>query len=144
MSNINSIGLKEFVDKKLSNETPDEKEVIKEATLAAVNGGLGYMFSYKELDSDDKMTIEAVLARGNNIYDLVFVDNIGRFQMSALYHMLNSIKFLGSVYNFICFFLCLPVLHFCYCVDLYYAFSPPHPILSLFLILFYPFIIRYS
>jgi hypothetical protein len=56
MSNINSIGRKEFVDKKLSNETPDEKEVIKEATLAAVNGGLGYMFYYKELDSDDKMT----------------------------------------------------------------------------------------
>ena len=94
---INNIGLKEFVDKKLSNETSDEKEMIGEAAPAAVNGGLGYMFSYKELDSNDKMTIETVFARGNNICDLVFVDNISRFQMPALNHMSNS-KVFGVVF----------------------------------------------
>ena len=31
MPDINNIGLKEFVDKKLSNETSDEKEMIGEA-----------------------------------------------------------------------------------------------------------------
>ena len=51
------------------------------------------MFSYKEQDPNDKMIMEAVFARGNNIYDLVFVDNVGRFQMPALNHMLNSAVF---------------------------------------------------
>ena len=95
MPDINNIGLKEFVDKKLSNETSDEKEMIGEAAPVAFNGGggLGYMFSYKEQDPNDKMIMEAVFARGNNIYDLVFVDNVGRFQMPALNHMLNSTVF---------------------------------------------------
>ena len=47
MPDINNIGLKVFVDKKLSNETSDEKEMIKEAAPVAVNGELGCMFSSK-------------------------------------------------------------------------------------------------
>ena len=41
MPDINNIGLKEFVDKKLSNETSDEKEMIGEAAPVAFNGGGG-------------------------------------------------------------------------------------------------------
>ena len=48
------------------------------------------MLSYKELDFDDNMAIEAVPARGNKTYDLSFVDNVDRFQMHALNPTLNS------------------------------------------------------
>ena len=83
MPDINNIGLKVFVDKKLSNETSDEKEMIKEAAPVAVNGELGCMFSYKELDSNGKMTIETVHARGNNIYDL---EPIPKFDRNIVCH----------------------------------------------------------
>ena len=51
------------MDKKLSNESSDEKDVVKEAAPVAVNGELERVFSYNELDSDDTMTMESVLAQ---------------------------------------------------------------------------------
>ena len=66
MPDIN-IDLKEYVDKKLSNESSYEQDMVKEAAPVAVNGELERVFSYNELDSNDKMTIEAVLARSNKL-----------------------------------------------------------------------------
>ena len=108
------------------------------------------MFSYKEQDSNDKMTMEAVLARGNNIYDLVFVDNVGPISNACIKSHAKFRSFWSGVYNFICFFYACLFYIFVTELRLYYSFSPttskykpisnpslPHPSLPFYYQLFF-------